>query len=357
MTVDLQALSFLRAALGLAAVVVILAGMHLAAPILNPVLFGLVFALIFSPLHRRLMGRGAPPWLSVLLLLCVQLALIATLLYIISASVARLSTRLAFYAAQLDAQIGQLDAWLASMGLTTVSLGALLSGDALAGLLGALLGALSGFLGNVFLIVMSFLFLLAEGPAIMRRLRASVRPGNPQVARLTSFGQGVIRQFGMRAVVNLVTAAGFTVFLLLLGVDFALLWGVLTFFLSYIPYIGIVLATAPAVLLALAEFGLTRALLVIAGVTVANVLAENVLSPMLMSRGLNLSPTALFLCFALWTWLLGAAGAFLAVPLTILSVLMLDTFPGTRWLAAVMVAHETEGPPGAQLAEATEPAA
>jgi predicted PurR-regulated permease PerM len=84
-------------------------------------------------------------------------------------------------------------------------------------------------------------------------------------------------------VLALVTAVGVTVLLLVLGVDFALMWGILTFFLSFVPYVGLVLAAAPPVLLALAEFGVGRALLVIAGVTVVNILAENVLSPMMMS--------------------------------------------------------------------------
>jgi predicted PurR-regulated permease PerM len=69
---------------------------------------------------------------------------------------------------------------------------------------------------------------------------------------------------------------------------------------------------------------------------VINVLAENALSPMLMGRGLSLSPTVLFLGFIFWAWLLGGPGAFLAAPLTIFVVLMLETFPETRWLAAVM---------------------
>jgi predicted PurR-regulated permease PerM len=57
---------------------------------------------------------------------------------------------------------------------------------------------------------------------------------------------------------------------------------------------------------------------------------------MLMGRGLSLSPTILFLGFIFWAWLLGGPGAFLAAPLTIFLVLMLETFPETRWLAAVM---------------------
>jgi AI-2 transport protein TqsA len=146
----------------------------------------------------------------------------------------------------------------------------------------------------------------------------------------------VVRQFGLRAIVNLFTALGVTVLLLILGVDFPLLWGILTFFLSFVPYVGLFLALTPAVVLALAEFGLSRALLFVAGVVVVNIVAENVLSPMLMGRGLDLSPTVVFLSFMLWAWVLGGPGAFLAVPITLFVIGMLKTFPETRWLASLM---------------------
>jgi AI-2 transport protein TqsA len=130
------------------------------------------------------------------------------------------------------------------------------------------------------------------------------------------------------------------------------MWGILAFFLSFIPWIGLPIAVAPAVVLALAEHGLERALLVIAGVIVINILAENLVSPMLMGRGLSLSPTFLFIGFLFWAFVLGGAGAFLAAPLTIFVVLMLGTFPETRWLASLMGggvpdadAPAPEGPP------------
>jgi predicted PurR-regulated permease PerM len=180
---------------------------------------------------------------------------------------------------------------------------------------------------------------------MMKRLRTSAGEDHPQVVRLTVFGRNVVRQLGLRAIVNLVTGTGVTVLLLLLRVDFPLMWGILAFFLSFIPWIGLPLAVAPAVVLAFAEHGVTNAVLVIVGVIVINVLAENALSPMLMGRGLSLSPTVLFVGFIFWAWLLGGPGAFLAAPLTIFLVLMLDTFPETRWLASVMGA----GPPDSEV--------
>ncbi len=155
---------------------------------------------------------------------------------------------------------------------------------------------------------MIVLFLLAEGPAMMRRLRAERGPGPPAARQHDGLRpRSVVRQLGLRAIVNLFTAAGVVVLLWVLGIDFPLMWGLLTFFLSFIPWIGLPIAVAPAVILALAEYGLDRALLVIAGVTVINIVAENLLSPMLMGRGLSLSPTILFIGFIFWAWLLGRA--------------------------------------------------
>jgi predicted PurR-regulated permease PerM len=151
-----------------------------------------------------------------------------------------------------------------------------------------------------------------------------------------------VRQLGLRAIVNLITGVGVTVLLFVLGVDFPVMWGILAFFLSFIPWIGLPIAVAPAVILALAEYGIERALLVIAGVIVINILAENLVSPMLMGRGLSISPTFLFIGFLFWAFVLGGPGAFLAAPLTIFLVLMFGTFPETRWLADLMGAGASD---------------
>jgi AI-2 transport protein TqsA len=116
--------------------------------------------------------------------------------------------------------------------------------------------------------------------------------------------------------------------------------------------VGLFLALTPAVVLALAEFGLSRALLFIVGVIVINIVAENVLSPMLMGRGLNLSPSVVFLSFMLWVWVLGGPGAFLAVPITLFVIGMLETFPETRWLASLMGASAPASGAGAPDVEA-----
>jgi AI-2 transport protein TqsA len=335
-TTALRQPSLSRVMLLLAATVVVFVGMRLAAPILDPILFAVVLALLFSPIYGWLIRHRIPTPLALVIMLVGLSVLFLGLFLLLGVSIARFSGDIGSYTSKLSGQLDEIQNLTKSLGVTTADLHKVLSPSALTGAIGTILSGVADFLSNLFLILVIVLFLLAEGPAMMNRLRASTGPEHPQVARLAVFGRNVVRQLGLRAIVNLVTAAGVVVLLLVLRVDFPLMWGILAFFLSFIPWIGLPLAVAPAVVLALAEHGLTSAVLVIVGVIVINVLAENALSPMLMGRGLSISPTILFIGFIFWAWLLGGPGAFLAAPLTIFLVLMLDTFPETRWLASVM---------------------
>src|SRR5215216_7687011 len=224
-TTALRQPSFSRVMLVLAATVVVLVGVRLAAPILNPILFAVVLSLLFSPLYSWL-RRRLPTGLALLIMLVVLIILFVALFFILGASISKFSERVAFYTTQLNGELGNLDTLLESLGLSNVDLQDVVKPSALAGALSVVLSGIAGFLSDLFLILMIMLFLLGEGPAMMNRLRASVGEGHPQVARLTTVGQSVVRQFGLRAIVNLVTGAGVAVLLFVLGVDFPLLWGI-----------------------------------------------------------------------------------------------------------------------------------
>src|SRR5215212_1711615 len=133
--------SFLRVLVALAAVVVVLVGMRLAAPILNPILF---------------VG-----------------AILAGLFFTLGASISRFTERLGFYTSQLDGQLDDLDALIERLGLSNVDLKEVVKPSALADALGVVLSGIAGFLSDLFLILAIMLFLLAEGAAMMDRLRAS----------------------------------------------------------------------------------------------------------------------------------------------------------------------------------------
>jgi predicted PurR-regulated permease PerM len=180
---------------------------------------------------------------------------------------------------------------------------------------------------------MTMNFAIVEIPTFGTKVAENLGADSLLLARGTELGRTVVRYFGLRAVVNLITGIIISLFLFLLSVDYALLWGVLTFFLSFIPYLGIFIATIPSVLLAWAEFGPGRAILVILGALAANGLAENIVAPKLIGKGLSISPLIVFLSFFFWSWILGPLGMFLSMPLTVIVLMILDSFAETRWLA------------------------
>jgi predicted PurR-regulated permease PerM len=319
----------------LAGIVLVLAALHLAAPIFDPFFLAVVLALIFWPIYARLRARKIATPLALSLMLIGMLVACGLLAALMAYSINGLIARLGTYATNWSAELSQLDTWLQGLGFTGVDLAASLASQNVAGLLTGLVGGLADLLSQAALVLLLMLFFLGEGAAIVGRLRATLGEGSNGLQTLTGYGRDVSRYFALRAAVNAVTGAGVALVLLLLGVDFPLLWGVLTFFLSFIPYVGMFLASVPSVLLAFAEFDLTRALIVVVALTVVNALAENLLQPMLMSRGLHLSPTFVFGSVVFWTFLLGGPGAFLAVPLLLGMVAIASSFSSTRWLGAV----------------------
>ena len=110
----------------------------------------------------------------------------------------------------------------------------------------------------------------------------------------------------------------------------------MTFFTGFIPVIGFVIAVAPPAALGLVESGWVTAVIVIAGFVILNAIVDNILQPRLMGQDLNLSPVVVFLSLFLWSFLLGGIGMLLAMPLTILTVIVFEQFQETRWLAVLM---------------------
>ena len=131
--------------------------------------------------------------------------------------------------------------------------------------------------------------------------------------------------------------------LYVIGVDFALLWGVLSYLLSYIPYIGFVLALIPPALLALLEFGWPTALFIIIAYILINSLIDDVIKPKLMGAGLDLAPVIVFVSVIFWGMILGPLGGLLALPMTLaIKELILEADPDNRWIAE-LIGDNNEG--------------
>lgn len=127
--------------------------------------------------------------------------------------------------------------------------------------------------------------------------------------------------------------------LILMGVDFAVLWGVLGFLMNYIPNLGVDISIIPPALLALLEFGWGQLLIVVIGYVVINIFIENILKPRMLGEDLNISPLFVIISLVAWGYILGPAGTILAVPLTLIATkLVLENSEETQWMAVLITA-------------------
>ncbi len=131
-------------------------------------------------------------------------------------------------------------------------------------------------------------------------------------------------------------------FLLIVGVDYPLLWAVLAFVLNYIPTIGSIIALIPPFLLAMVQLGFIDSIIVLAGYLTINTIMGNILEPKFMGKGLGLSTLVVFLSLVFWGWVLGPIGMLLSVPLTITIKIALDSSEETRWLAVMLGPESSE---------------
>jgi AI-2 transport protein TqsA len=159
--------------------------------------------------------------------------------------------------------------------------------------------------------------------------------------------EDVRKYISVLTLINILVGLGDTIFLLIMGVDYALLWGLLAWFMGYIPSIGFMIALIPPVLMAYAQYDLQTALIVLVGYILINGGVENFVKPKRMGDSLNILPLVVFLGLFVWGFMLGGFGAILAVPLTMLLLIILENIEGTRPLAMLMryTGKDKEAPP------------
>ena len=179
-------------------------------------------------------------------------------------------------------------------------------------------------------------FILAEATVFPAKLRAALGREDADLGRFVQITREVQHYLGIKTVISLITGilVGFWVWML--GVDFPLFWGLLAFLFNYVPTIGSILAAIPAMLLALVQFGVGPALVVVLGYLVINVIFGNIVEPHLLGRRLGLSTLVVILSLLFWGWVWGPIGMLLSLPLTMIVKIMLENTDDFRWIAVLL---------------------
>jgi predicted PurR-regulated permease PerM len=191
-------------------------------------------------------------------------------------------------------------------------------------------------------LIFAVMFLVYELPLIKERLVNGLGADSPSLNKIFYIIEANINYFVIRAKVNLIYGIGVSAILFIFDINFAVLWGLLTFALGFIPYLGIIIAAIPPVLVAWAKYGIGAAIVMGLFFIIINTIAESYIFPRLTGKGLQMSAFVVFVSLFVWGWILGPTGFLIGVPLTLIVIKYLENFEETHWLAMMMSSEEED---------------
>lgn len=202
------------------------------------------------------------------------------------------------------------------------------------------LASVSSILGSFVVVFLYATFLLIERRVFADKV-AAMSDDPRAVARIRGVIANINARVGsylaMKTLLSVVLALVSWAVMRVMGLELAGFWAVVTGLLNFIPYLGTFISIALPVAMAVVQFGdLGSVLALLAALAVVQFVIGNFIDPYVMGNSLNLSPVAILASLTVWSGLWGIAGAFLAVPVTAIMVIVFSEFPGTRPVAILL---------------------
>jgi AI-2 transport protein TqsA len=343
--------SGIRILIGLAAFVVVVGGMRAASSLVVPFLLALFLAILSGPPLAWLRNRGMSRTVSLIIVLsvltigslCLGILIAGTINRFVAEWPTLYEPRARELVAQWNTWVSQKieeRSWLSSLRIEDVRKlwdswadpGTLMQQFVFA------MRAAGGLLSEAALILITAVFLVAEASVLPDKLRMMSLDAERRFADLSRIADEVNRYMAIKTWISLLSGVFVAIGLKIIGVEFALLWGLLTFFLNYVPNIGSIISAIPPLLLALLQpgggFGMFLAVLILN--VAVNVVTGTFIEPRWMGRGLGISTLVVFVSLVFWGWVLGPVGMLISIPLTMAVKIALECSDDTRWFAILM---------------------
>jgi predicted PurR-regulated permease PerM len=185
-------------------------------------------------------------------------------------------------------------------------------------------------------------FLIASRHAFERKAVRLFREREDRQEALAVFlrvRDGIERYLWIQTVTGLMIAAASWAVMALLGLDNAFFWAFLVFVVNYVPIVGAAVAIVLPPVFALVQFdGYGRAAIMLGALWLITFLVGNIVLPRMQGKSLNMDPVVVLLSLAFWGAIWGLPGMFLSTPLTVLAMVILAQFDGSRWIAVLLSA-------------------
>jgi AI-2 transport protein TqsA len=326
---------------------------NLLEPILLPLVVAVFLAQIFAPLMAALRRRRVPGAISILLILILVFGGLLAFSWILYVRAHSFATTLPRYGTELSAVAANLADRLAAAFPSfhdeiarwkwdeTVRL------SSLTGLVTGGLGSFLLFVEKVVLVALFLVFLLAESDSFPAKIQRALAPRNAErvTVVLRNIEVQVRRYLLTKTLVNLVNGTLVTILMASFGVDFPLLWGVLTFLAHYIPQVGAALSVGLPTLFLFLQFGDSpgKALLVALLNVALQFLIGSVVEPRILGTSLDLSPLVVLVSLIFWGWLWGPWGMVLAIPMAATIKIVCENIGPLRPISVLMSSESGRG--------------
>jgi len=322
----------------IAAIIIILAGVVYARSILTPFLLALFISIICAQPISWIEKKGAPRWLA---LLIVVLGMIVTFLgftFLIGGTLSSFSGNLSEYESTLTSISNSFIQYLNDNGLNIPQdqVSRLVQPAKVLEYTAGALNTIFSMVGTTFLIFLTILFILMEFGSFLVKAKAISRESDRSLSYVYTILQNIRHYLGIKTLFCLSIGLLMYVALLIIGVDYPLLWALIACLMNYIPNIGSIIASIPTVLFALVQLGVGGAIWTLVSSMVIHNVLGNFLEPRVMGRGLGLSTLVVFLSLLFWGFILGLVGMFLSVPITMTIKIILEQNEKTKWIALLL---------------------
>jgi len=324
----------------LALAVIIILGMQMMGSTVTIFLVALILTMLFYPAARWLRSKGLSNIAAVSIVTTVAALCIVLMAFLTLFSFNMIVTDLPQYQTELEMRFNEISSFL---GTQNISLNAIVSTPPdLETVIPALLSSIKNFtqlLMDIFFVAITTFFMLLEAPQLIERAKGLLRDEPEKLRHLSRMSGYVIDFIVVRTETNLIHGVLFGGSLWVIGVHGAILWGVLTFILCYIPFFGLIIAAIPAIFFAWLQFGIPGVAAVVIIVCLLNLIVENPVFSWLAARKFEIPALVVILSVIFWGWLFGLVGMLFSVPYTMILLTFVQFSDDLRWINTLIGAE------------------
>jgi predicted PurR-regulated permease PerM len=296
--------------------------------ILLPILAAAVVALTLAPLVKEAKRRGVPPWLTATLTLVVALGALSLIVTALAGPVSEWIGRAPEIGASIKQKLSVLDQPLASLQQLENSLfgSSGLKFSEPPDMVLPVVAFLTPAAGELLLFFATLLFFLV-GQIELRNQIVSMFSNHDSKLRFLKIIRDIERNLaGYLTVVTIVNAAVGVIVAVgtwLVGYPNPVIFGLIAALLNYVPYVGPAFMVIALFGVGLVTFpSLGHAFIAPIGLIAVTAIEGHFVTPTIVGRRLTLNPLLVFLALAFWTWMWGPIGAVLAVPVSIIGLVI-----------------------------------